>query len=366
MVYLVGACALFIAASFIFPGTGFLLFVLIPQCFMFMDVRPAFVAVVGLVFVDAGANLTVSGTGTTTVATVSAFGVFGIVLSLLLGSFISRIIGQSAQRADLIDQLERTQAELAELSRESGALAERERLARDIHDALAQSFISVVMLLQAAQAALDRDDLAAARRQLALAEPAARDGLAEARSLIGSLTPLPLKDASLVAAVERVCQDVSSRFGFAARCQVVGARRPLSHNAEIVLLRAAQEALANVGRHAGARSATVELIFADSTATLAVADDGVGFDSTCTAGFGLSQLRARVGELGGRTEVVSGPEGTSVRVTLPVADPTGTLSPAGGSGPSPEHAELDPAGAGRARPPIDVGAPAGFPRLGSP
>ena len=176
----------------------------------------------------------------------------------------------------------------------------------------------MIMLLQAAQASLDRNDLAAARRQLALAEPAARDGLAEARSLIEALAPLPLQGASFVEAVERVCQDAGSRFGFAARFEVIGAARQISHNAEIVLLRAAQEALANVGRHAGAGGASVSVIFDEITASLMVADDGVGFGTGCLPGYGLSQLRARAAELDGTAEVVSTPgEGTTVRVTIP-------------------------------------------------
>jgi signal transduction histidine kinase len=93
----------------------------------------------------------------------------------------------------------------------------------------------------------------------------------------------------------------------------------LSHNSEIVLLRAAQEALTNVGRHAQAGSATLVLAFGEGTASVAVADDGAGFDPAQPPGFGLSQLRSRAAEVGGRAEVTSGPgEGTTVRVTVPV------------------------------------------------
>jgi signal transduction histidine kinase len=318
VVYLCGAFAIFVAASFVFPGTGFLMFALIPQCFMLLPLRPAFAGVIGMTLVLAGANLAYSGVNAPTVASISIFGVLTIVLACLLGGYIDRIIDQSRQRADLIDELERTRAELVELSRERGTLAERQRLAGEIHDTLAQGFTSVILLVQAAQAALERGDPASARGSLALAEPAAREGLAEARSLIGALSPLPLPGASLAGAIERVCADLGPRFGFSANLEVVGQVRELSNNAEIVLLRASQEALVNVGRHAKATSASVTLTFAERATSLEVADDGVGFDTAAPAGFGLSQLRSRVAELGGSAEVIAVRGiGTTVRVLLP-------------------------------------------------
>ena len=318
VIYLCGAFAIFAAANFVFPGTGFLMFALIPQCFMLLPLRPAFAGVIGMTLALAGANLAYSGVNAGTVASISIFGVLTIVLACLFGGYIERIIDQSRQRADLIDKLERTRAELAELSREKGTLAERQRLAGEIHDTLAQGFTSVILLLQAAQAALERGDLASARGSLALAEPAAREGLAEARSLIGALSPLPLQGASLAGAIERVCADLGPRFGFSANLEVIGEVRELSNNAEIVLLRAAQEALVNVGRHAKATSTSVRLTFAERATSLEVADDGVGFDTTAPAGFGLSQLRSRVAELGGSAEVIAvRGAGTTVRVCLP-------------------------------------------------
>jgi signal transduction histidine kinase len=318
VIYLSGAFAIFALASFVFPGTGFLMFVLIPQCFILLPLRPAFVGVIGMTLVLVGANLAYSGVNAPTVASVSLFGVLTIVLACLLGGYIERIIDQSRQRADLIEELERTRAELVELSREKGMLAERQRLAGEIHDTLAQGFTSVILLLQASQAALERGDLASARGSLALAEPAAREGLAEARSLIGALSPLPLRGASLAGAIERACADLGPRFGFSANLEVVGEVRELSNNAEIVLLRAAQEALVNVGRHAKATSTSVRLTFAEQATSLEVADDGVGFDTTAPAGFGLTQLRSRVAELGGSAEVIAvRGAGTTVRVSLP-------------------------------------------------
>ncbi len=317
-IYLSGAGAIFAAACALFPGSALLLFVLVPHCFMLLRLRPAFVAVLGLALVYAAAELANNGVNTATVASVAIGGAFTILLSVLLGSYITKIIDQSLQRASLIAELERARDELAVLSREAGALAERERLAREIHDALAQGFTSVIMLAEAAQAAVDRGDLGLARRQLGLLEDAARDGLVEARSLIETLAPLALQGASLVGAIERVSQDLGARFGFVTHFEVQGDPTALSNNAEIVLLRAAQEALANVGRHASARSASVKLRFGGNLTSLEVADDGIGFDVARPSGFGLSQLRSRAAELGGAAEVSSIPgHGTTIRVSVP-------------------------------------------------
>ena len=143
-IYLAGALAIFVAAEFTYPGSGFLFFILIPQCFVLLRLRTSYVAVIGLLVVGAAAELSYSGVNQATVASVALFGVISLVFAFLLGGCITRIIEQSHQRAVLIEDLERTRAELAEVSREAGALAERERSAREIDDALAQGFTSVI------------------------------------------------------------------------------------------------------------------------------------------------------------------------------------------------------------------------------
>lgn len=317
--YLAGAFAIYTAAAFVFPGAGFLLFVLIPHCFMCLRVRAAYVGVVGLVAVTVGSGLAFSGASSANLSAELFFGVVSLIFSVFMGGYINRIIEQSLQRAALIEQLQQARSEVVELSTHAGALAERERLAREIHDALAQGFTSVLLLLGAAQAALDRGDLVSVRRQLALAEPAAREGLSEARSLIAALAPVPLQDGPLVGALQRVCEDIGSRFGFATQFALSGTGQPLSHNAEIVLLRAAQEALVNTGKHAAAASASVSLCFTGKTVYLEVADDGRGIAPARGEGFGLRQMRARAEELGGTASVCPGRAGgTVVRVELPL------------------------------------------------
>ena len=208
---------------------------------------------------------------------------------------------------------------------------------------------------------MERGDTATAAQQLDLAEGAARDGLAEARALMEALAPLPLKGAALAGAVERVAKEIGSRLGFATSFEMCGEARSLSRNTEVLLLRAAQVALVNVGRHSGARDAKVRLFFGDGDATLTVEDNGGGFDPALASGFGLSQLRARAGELGGEVEVVSASgEGTVVRVWVPTGTDAGlsAVPPAGPPVPScppvppiPLHPEAGPLSSPPGRPP---------------
>jgi signal transduction histidine kinase len=227
---------------------------------------------------------------------------------------VSRIIEQSAERAGIIDQLEATRAELAAAQHEAGRLAERQRLAADIHDTLAQGFTSVLMLIQAAQADLDGSHPRAGRH-LDLAARAARENLAEARALVAGLPPAQLDGGTLPDALRRLSQapGVDASFGLS------GTPRTLPTATEVVLLRVCQEALANVRKHARAQRATVELGYDPDTVRLDVSDDGAGFDlDRVSGGYGLHGMRTRVAEAGGTLTVHSSPgAGTRVSAMVP-------------------------------------------------
>ena len=244
---------------------------------------------------------------------------FGIGLSYAYGSFVDRIIEQSRERAELIRALEATRAELAAANRESGTLAERQRLAGEIHDTLAQGFSSIIVLLQAAEAGLADAAPPAARRQLALAGQTARENLAEARALIGALAPAQLASGNLPGALRRVTERVGSEIGISARFDVEGTPRPLSAALDVVLLRVGQEALANVRKHATARSVAVLLRYEPGRVSLEVTDDGQGFDpAQVSAGYGLRGMRERLGQAGGLVQVRSAPGGgTCLRAEVP-------------------------------------------------
>ncbi|NWF80004.1 MAG: sensor histidine kinase [Chloroflexi bacterium] len=226
------------------------------------------------------------------------------------------------ERRQTIAALEAARRELAAAERAAGVLEERQRLARDIHDTLAQSFTSIVMHLEAAEPQLERVS-DSAHRHVGQARQSARDGLAEARRLVWALRPEALDQASLPEALERLAGRWSEASGVAATTTITGAPRPLPAEVEVTLLRVAQEALANVRKHARATTVTLTLSFMDDALLLDVQDDGVGFVSGVApgargeGGFGLTGMRERVARLGGSLSVESAPgEGTTVVVEL--------------------------------------------------
>nr|WP_241744533.1 sensor histidine kinase [Cellulosimicrobium arenosum] len=229
---------------------------------------------------------------------------------------------QAERHARLVDELRATQAELARSHHRAGVAAERERVAREIHDTLAQGFTSVVMLAQAAGADLDRGATDAARDRLAIVEATARENLAEARALVAATGPVPLAaGGTLVEAVARLAQ----RFGTESGVEVTTSLADvcgLSSAEQVVLLRSAQEALANVRRHAAARTARVVLTQDVGATVLEVVDDGRGLPVGRTEGYGLRGMRERVAAEGGTVVVGDGPSGgTRVEVRLPAAVP---------------------------------------------
>jgi signal transduction histidine kinase len=245
----------------------------------------------------------------------------GAVLSLMLGLWITRSLELSAQRAALIEQLEQTRAALAVAHHEAGVVAERERLAREVHDTLAQGYTSIVVLAQTAAAQLGTDP-AAARERLALIEEVARENLAEARAMVAAFSPVPLEDATLVEALSRLAERFGRETGMSTRVDTAALEGvpALSRNDEVVLLRGAQEALSNVRRHAGASAVVLRLSTVGGAVSVHVEDDGVGFDPSAADGHGLAGLRSRVAEVGGELDVVSAPgEGTRVTVRVPGA-----------------------------------------------
>ncbi|MFE9560890.1 sensor histidine kinase [Streptomyces sp. NPDC006487] len=250
----------------------------------------------------------------------------GAFLGPLLGGAVAvaTVLGyqalyrESERRRELIEELITTRAELAAAERSAGILAERERLAREIHDTLAQGLSSIQLLLRAAERSLPEGSAALAH--IGRAREAAQENLAEARRFVRALTPPDLEHGSLPAALERLC---SAAPGPRVRFSLSGTARPLPTPYEVALLRIAQSALANVVRHAGAGRAEITLTFMDSSVTLDIVDDGKGFDPTSApsgdGGFGLPAMRSRAETLSGLFTVESAPgQGTAVAVTLPL------------------------------------------------
>ena len=292
------------------PNAWFLAFAICPQCFHVTTVRLGMVFVV--VFnVVAGALLAWRQPDLAGALTAVGIVTFAVGFSYVYTRWMERVIDQSLERAALIAQLESTRAELAAAHHEAGVLAERHRLAGEIHDTLAQGFTSIVTLIQAAALVLDPGQ-DAPRRHLDLALAAARENLAEARLLVTDLGPAALEQASLGDALQRVTGSTGAEAGIRAHAEITGTARPLPTGTEVILLRVCQEALANVRKHAGARQVTVRLCYADDTVRLAVTDDGAGFEpgalsGAMSGGFGLPGMRDRVQQAGGTLEVTSAP-----------------------------------------------------------
>lgn len=241
-----------------------------------------------------------------------------LVFSIGLGLWISSIAALSQERQRLLDELQATQQRLAALSRDAGVASERERLAREIHDTIAQDLTALVMLTEQLRRELRSADPAAADDRLTMVEESARTALAEARALVASSAPVDLDTDGIGAALDRLGQRFARETGVRV---TVEARVPpsLGRDAEVVLLRVAQEGLANIRKHAGASEAAIEVSGDAATVGIRVSDDGRGFDSTAaTDGFGLGGLRDRLSLVGGTFDVSSSPRGTAIVATLPI------------------------------------------------
>ncbi|TLW92304.1 sensor histidine kinase [Saccharomonospora piscinae] len=233
---------------------------------------------------------------------------------------------ESEQRRRLIEELTATRADLASAQHTAGVLAERERLAREIHDTLAQGLSSIQLLLRAAERAMPAtsDDAA---RYVDQARQAAVDSLAEARRFVAALAPPSLEGTTLAGALERLCATTSARHRITARFRLAGEAVPLPTAQEVALLRIAQSALSNTVRHAHATTVDVTLGYSGEHATVDVVDDGHGFEPGETpapdpesGGFGIAAMRARVEALGGTLMLDSAPgRGTALTARLPRA-----------------------------------------------
>jgi signal transduction histidine kinase len=230
---------------------------------------------------------------------------------------IGELAEANARLAAAMEENAGLQARLLAQAREAGAHEERERLAREIHDTIAQGLAGVVAQLQAA-----RRNPGDRERHLDTAAELARESLTEARRSVQALRPEQLETARLPDALTDVAARWSQVSGVPATVTTTGTARQLHPEVEVALLRTGQEALANVGKHAGAGRVGVTLSYMEDLVTLDVRDDGVGFDPAAVPaggdGFGLTVMRQRVARVAGTLEVESTPgEGTAISAAVP-------------------------------------------------
>jgi signal transduction histidine kinase len=250
---------------------------------------------------------------------------FGTIMS-------DRMTRLSEQRRQAVAKLEAAleenaglHAQLLTQAREAGVLDERQRMAREIHDTVAQGLTGIITQLEAADhAARNFDQL---RRHLDEARALARSSLTEARRSVQALQPEPLETIPLPEAIATMSQQWAGATGIELRFETTGVPQPLLSEIETTLFRIAQESLANVAKHAHAARVGVTLSYMDDVAVLDVRDDGIGFvleeaqhraQTNGEHGFGLRGMEQRLQRVAGNLSIESAPgEGTAISASVP-------------------------------------------------
>jgi len=220
------------------------------------------------------------------------------------------------------------QEQLLIQARETGVSEERRRMAREIHDTLAQGLTGIITQLQAAQSTGARAGDEPGARHIELAIGLARESLTEARRSVQALAPEPLAGARLPDAIQDVSRRWSQLHGLELSFTTTGTPRVMRPEIEVALLRTAQEALTNVAKHARATRVGLTLSYMEDLVTLDVRDDGVGFATVngsgprrpidAQGGFGLSGMRQRVEGVAGTLAIESEPDsGTAISAAIP-------------------------------------------------
>ena len=258
--------------------------------------------------------------------------VVGSLLAILIGSLVwIRQLHQVV--AERTKDLKETMAKLEEKTQISATLAERDRLASEIHDGLEQGLSGIMMQLDGVDSTLKEspDD---ARQYLELARNMVRFSRAEVRNSLWDLQSPALANVGLGMALAEIVKQMNTGNHIAVTTEILGSVRPLSQKVEHHLLRICQEALTNAIKHAEAKLIQVKLVYATDSVELSVADDGRGFATeTVLAGMaghlGLRNLRSRARKMGGHLDVTSAPGATLIKVTVPLNDRNGGTTSTG-------------------------------------
>ncbi|MFF2542456.1 sensor histidine kinase [Kitasatospora sp. NPDC058063] len=257
----------------------------------------------------------------------------------LFGNLSHRFNERSEERCRLVTELKTVigennglHAQLLIQAREAGIQDERQRMAREIHDTIAQGLAGIITQLQAADRARPQSE----QREwhLEQARGLARESLTAARRSVAALRPAELEEAHLPNAIRELAQRWSARADVPASVEVTGDPVPLLTEIEVALFRAAQETLANIAKHAAASKVRLTISYLEDTVMLDVHDDGVGFTVTDLdgpppadgdSGYGLDGLRRRLDRVLGTLTVESAPgSGTAVNASVPAIRRGGT------------------------------------------
>ncbi len=247
------------------------------------------------------------------------------LLSLERGAFKPEDVVVAQSLADQI-AIAIENARLYERSQELAVLEERNRLARELHDAMNQSLYSIVLFAGAAHKEAGKLGAASVQRHLARVEGTAQQALKEMRLMLYELRPYSLEEQGLVGSLKKRLDFVEGSAGIDVGLEVSG-EIDLPERYEELLYRIAQEALNNTLKHASASAVRVAIRGRDSQVVITVDDNGQGFDlasRSSSGGMGLTSMRERADQLGAKLEIQSAPgEGTRVRVVVDVPRPEG-------------------------------------------
>ncbi|PXY25233.1 two-component sensor histidine kinase [Prauserella sp. PE36] len=344
-VYYAGLTALAAVLVWNTPWFAFFAFAGYPQAFVYLKGRWRYVGVAATAMVSAVAYM--GGVDTVTVDATLEWLAISLVSVLIAGTlfYFAELTDQRnhRQKRALVELHEANvkleaaleenaglHAQLLAQAREAGMLDERQRMAREIHDTLAQGLAGILAQLQAAEQGLN--EAPTPRRHVTNAMDLARESLTEARRTVHAVEPAMLAEARLPDAIGDVAKRWAEVNHIDAVLTTTGDARPLHADVEVTLLRTAQEALTNVAKHARANRVGLTLSYMADVVTLDVRDDGVGFEpntkrvnGATNGGFGLAGMRQRVRRLAGRLVIESEPgAGTAISATVP-AIPAGDV-----------------------------------------
>ncbi|MFF1912603.1 sensor histidine kinase [Streptomyces sp. NPDC058239] len=316
-------CVLILALgglSYLGDGFGVLYTVTLAQFVIFVNsLRSAIVySGFGALAITVGGTLREGwGADVLTTNTISSLGVYAV--GVLIAALTPKALDLRDERAQLREELKTAQLELSEVYQRQGAAEERERLAREIHDTLAQGFASIIVLAEAARSGL-RADPDRSAQQLQSIEQTARENLAEARVLVGAAPRSGVAGGSVATTLRRTLDRFTEDTGLTVTAELA---QPTDAECDqptrIALLRCTQESLANVRKHASASAVGVVLARHPHGIELEITDDGCGFVVEESHGFGLNGMRRRLAEFGGELTVTSSVgDGTRILVTIPM------------------------------------------------
>lgn len=321
LLYFAVNLAIWLLEYWLVPGVYWIVFAYIGQMFGLLPAKFPIIAtlfVSGILFAsDAG-----RGSSESNIALlVGTLAVWAMLVVFML--YINHLTLTSQERGRLIAELEAAKAQLEAAQQQEAELAvlrERERLARDLHDSLGHALVALSVQLEAIQR-LYRVDPEAASAQVEEMKTLARSSMDDLRRSLAGLRAPGLEERALRPALQALCVDFGQHSGLEVTCQVDEGAESLRPPLAEALWRVAQEALTNVERHAQARTVQVSLECEPRSATLRVADDGVGLPDGAEARpdrFGLRGMRERVEGLGGTLALRGDRGGTIVEATLPV------------------------------------------------